>query len=141
MKIKHFAHAVTLSALFAGAPLVLAQTGQSGDNTSGRTGGASESVENRKDQALKPSVATKDGVTIYKEQVIVVKDGVATVVTEKREVADGLVVDKTTITKDGKKVALTEGQMLTFDGNLVEAPKEVQDRAAATSQGPITTKP
>ncbi len=141
MKIKHLAYAVTLSALLTGAPLALAQTGQSGDNTSGRTGTASESVENRKDQALKPSVSTKDGVTIYKEQVIVIKDGVASRVTEKTKVADGLVVDKATITKNGQKVMLAQGQMLTFDGNLIEAPKEVQDRAAATSQGAITTKP
>jgi hypothetical protein len=46
-----------------------------------------------------------------------------------------------TIVKNGQPVMLKEGQMLTFDGNLVEAPKEVQDRAAATSQGPITSKP
>lgn len=119
----------------------MAQTGQSGDNTSGRTGTASESVENRKDAAIKPSPTTKNGVTMDGEKVILVRDGTMTTVKEKMEVADGLVVDKTTIMKNGQKVTLVEGQMLTFDGNLIEAPKMVPDRASATSQGAVTEKP
>jgi len=83
----------------------------------------------------------KDGVTVYKEKVVLIKDGRMSVVTEKTEVADGLVIDQTTVTKNGQKVTLTEGQILTFDGNLIEAPKEVQDRAAATGQGAVTEKP
>lgn len=83
----------------------------------------------------------KDGVTVYKDKVVLIKDGRMSVVKEKMEVADGLVVDQVSITKNGQKVMLTEGQIMTFDGNLIEAPKDVQDRAAATGQGLVTEKP
>lgn len=124
-----------------GASLALAQTGQGGDNTSGRTGSASEAVENRKEPALKPDASVKDGITVYKDRVVLIKDGRMSVVTEKMEVADGLIVDKASVTKNGQTVMLAEGQIMTFDGNLIEAPKDIQDRAAATGQGALTEKP
>jgi len=141
MKPKYFVPILSASALLVGAPLALAQTGQGGDNTSGRTGSASEAVENRKEPALKPDAPMKDGITVYKDRVVLIKDGRMSVVTEKMEVADGLIVDKASVTKNGQKVLLTEGQIMTFDGNLIEAPKDIQDRAAATGQGAVTEKP
>src|SRR5690349_19497174 len=108
MKIKHFASVLSIGAVLMGAPAVFAQTGQGGDNTSGRTGSASEALENRKEPALKPDAPLKDGVTVYKEKVVLIKDGRMSIVTEKTEVADGLVIDQTTVTKNGKKLTLTE---------------------------------
>jgi hypothetical protein len=140
MKIKSLACIVAVSA-FCAAPAFAQATGQGGDNTSGRAGASSESVESRKDQALKPAAPEKDGVTMYKGNVFVVQNGkMMRAPATKTEVADGLIVESDTIWKNGQKVTLTDGQMLTFDGNMIEAPQQIQDRASQTGQGAINDR-
>ena len=83
-----------------------------------------------------------DGIARIRGATFYVKSGRATQITREQKFSEGVTVGKNgdVMLQDGRKVRLTEGQMVTFAGEVREAPRNIQlpaslSPAAASQKG------
>ena len=69
-----------------------------------------------------------DGIARIRGATFYLKSGRATRITREQRFAEGVTVGKNgeVMLQDGRKVRLTEGQMVTFGGEVREAPRNIQ---------------
>lgn len=132
----------------AGAKTDPAQSTIGSSSTAGETSGTASSGAGGYSQAPQGTATTQpatamDGIVKHDGEILFLKNGRATAVDKDMKLSEGINVNPSgeLVLKDGTRMTLQEGQMVTLDGKVTKAPESIFGSSAAAQPGSGAASP